>query len=687
MDIFTISDLGLGTPHKDSPMDEGISPDQHSLLESEWRRRVGEGALVLIPGGISSNTGQALLQDLEWLDSLPGSKVVTPGSFDQWGDQDEALALMQNFSSIEPLIGDAIRMPGLKPGGHGVVVTAMLGHPITRAEGADIDAYATELKRVLEVAKPLHKGRDVRALMCVYDPFMLHQTPSELTKLIDDANMDICVYGSLHTPIEWKLAYQGRCGKYQHQGPDYRLATAAFLGWSPTRAGICDHNGWWRKEREREPEIEWKLTSTANAPRREFAALQIEYAPARSESLYQLPPCSVDTKPAVSSNESSPVGVHGCQTLDDVYDKFLEYLERDSRKTVGNWRKQLSGAYKWWAHFLDHYPDETVLADILEHEKTTPSWLPADATDDAATQYNRWLQDLRSLDDQLQVAEIRDTLPTMYARGEEWLNLYPGDATVSEILMYERVCPSQEDVDTSELDQQEYDAFLRVAYAYAETSIAEFRNARPAWAERIEPFTRRYPSTTTFQAVLEAEDSSPSYTESQGLRQIPSVLDSSNTRWLTALEDCNKHLTMQQIKTSKANFYKEYQAFFTAFKPNTTVEEMLRSNSSSPEVHDDAWQETLSVLDGELTVAEIKKQLPETYLMWVERFARYCAETTIDTISEQEITDNTGARGAPLPKEARDMPAAIEAVRSVKCSGRSLIAVERELAATAVRFS
>lgn len=88
MSIYVISDLHLGFfPGADKPMDV-FGPrwlDHAQRLARSWRETVAPGDTVVIPGDIS--WGLKLEQakyDLDWVDQLPGRKIILKGNHDLW---------------------------------------------------------------------------------------------------------------------------------------------------------------------------------------------------------------------------------------------------------------------------------------------------------------------------------------------------------------------------------------------------------------------------------------------------------------------------------------------------------------------------------------------------------------------------------------------------------------------------
>ena len=87
MSVYAIADLHLSFG-ADKPMDIFFGWDDYvQRLEKNWKKLVGEGDTIIIPGDISwgINYSEAI-PDLQWIDRLPGRKILLKGNHDLWWD-------------------------------------------------------------------------------------------------------------------------------------------------------------------------------------------------------------------------------------------------------------------------------------------------------------------------------------------------------------------------------------------------------------------------------------------------------------------------------------------------------------------------------------------------------------------------------------------------------------------------
>ena len=88
MSIFAIADLHLSfCPDICKPMDiYGPEWENHAeRIEENWRSVVTDEDTVVLPGDISWGLKlEEARYDLEWIEALPGRKVVFKGNHDLW---------------------------------------------------------------------------------------------------------------------------------------------------------------------------------------------------------------------------------------------------------------------------------------------------------------------------------------------------------------------------------------------------------------------------------------------------------------------------------------------------------------------------------------------------------------------------------------------------------------------------
>ena len=195
MDIYAIGDLHL-PGGDDKPMEIfGAHWEGHfSRIARDWRERVREEDVVLIPGDISwAMQVEDALPDLRAIGALPGRKVILRGNHDYWwcGINRLRELLPKGMYAVQ---NDAIRLED-------VAICGTRGWTLPAPGGSaeDEKIYARELLRMemsLDRAKRL--GCPHIVVMCHYPPLGEGGEATRLSALLERYRPDDVVYGHLH---------------------------------------------------------------------------------------------------------------------------------------------------------------------------------------------------------------------------------------------------------------------------------------------------------------------------------------------------------------------------------------------------------------------------------------------------------------------------------------------------------
>lgn len=199
MKIFAISDLHLSI-NNPKPMDI-FGPVWDGYLESieeDWKCKVGDDDIVLIPGDISwAMRLKEALPDLEYICSFKGNKVIIKGNHDYWWS---AIGEVRKHLSCNTF---AIQNDAIKFGN--VIVCGSRGWTIP--EGEFIDAqdeklFKRELIRMelsLKTMSVLRTANEKVIVMTHFPPFNSKLENNEMLNLFKQYNVDAVVYGHLHS--------------------------------------------------------------------------------------------------------------------------------------------------------------------------------------------------------------------------------------------------------------------------------------------------------------------------------------------------------------------------------------------------------------------------------------------------------------------------------------------------------
>jgi hypothetical protein len=204
--------------------------DHHVKVAANWRARVGDGDIVLLPGDFSwAMTGTEAAVEFEWLASLPGKKVLIKGNHDYWWPKtkkkleallpDGVYAIKKTSIVIDGLPVIGVRgsdFPGDHPSSTATVVAAEF-----EREMRELALSIEHLRAPGECARP-------PVAMFHYPPFVAGRDESPFTRQVEDAGCRQVVYGHLHTREEWGRYFQGEA-----RGVKYHLVSCDALDFSP----------------------------------------------------------------------------------------------------------------------------------------------------------------------------------------------------------------------------------------------------------------------------------------------------------------------------------------------------------------------------------------------------------------------------------------------------------------------
>ena len=225
MQIYAIADLHLSLT-SEKPMDVfGEAWRGHAeKLERNWRERVQADDLVLVPGDISwAMQLSAALPDLSFIGNLPGRKILLKGNHDYWwsaigrvrSNLPEGMRALQNDSIVEDGIGICGSRGWLCPGSNNF-------------SAEDQKIYLRELDRLSLSLRALPEVT-TKIAMLHFPPFLDRDRGSGFTERLEQAGVDIVVYGHLHGEAN-RYAFEG-----ERNGITYHCVAADKLDFAPKR--------------------------------------------------------------------------------------------------------------------------------------------------------------------------------------------------------------------------------------------------------------------------------------------------------------------------------------------------------------------------------------------------------------------------------------------------------------------
>lgn len=254
MRIFAISDphLSLGVDGKSMDKFGAQWANHHNKIAAACANRITEDDILLLPGDISwAMQIDAALPDLEWVGSLPGTKVICRGNHDYWwqgitkvrnalpdrvhATHSDAMAIRGPSGPIH-LCGTRLwDVPGLSFAD--LIAWRTEGENISRVPRSQEDIvqseklYRRELERLDAALVAMHGlagAPAVRIALVHYPPTSSDLVDTEVTTRFEAAKIDHVVFGHLHS---LKTDLPPLFG--EKNGVHYHLTSCDYLDFQP----------------------------------------------------------------------------------------------------------------------------------------------------------------------------------------------------------------------------------------------------------------------------------------------------------------------------------------------------------------------------------------------------------------------------------------------------------------------
>lgn len=227
MAIFVIGDLHLsfGT---DKPMDIfGKNWEEHSQkIKSNWISKVKPQDTVILPGDFSWGMYlEETYKDFEFLNSLPGNKIMLKGNHDYWWTTVTSMKRYlkeNNFENIDFLYNNSFLIENkIITGTRGWVTTGIKSDENYKILKREHDRLKLSIESGI---KNYGEYKEVIVFMH-YPPFYKEEVPEEIDfiKLMKKYNVKKCFYGHLHSDSH-KEAIEGMV-----EGIEFKLISSDYL--------------------------------------------------------------------------------------------------------------------------------------------------------------------------------------------------------------------------------------------------------------------------------------------------------------------------------------------------------------------------------------------------------------------------------------------------------------------------
>ncbi len=244
MSVWAIADLHLSisTPAKSMEILSDKWKNYHERIQNNWSSLIKNEDLVLIPGDISwASTLDDALVDLEWLDKLPGKKLLLKGNHDYWwGSLSKVKAVLPK--SISVLQNDIYTFNDITVGGARLWDTQEYSfddyiefvenpHAKDKEESTQVDLqekiFERELMRLEMSLSKIPKNAKHKIALTHYPPISADLKSSRASQILEKYSIQTCIFGHLHS-IKDNVKMFGK-----KNNVNYIFAAADYIDFKP----------------------------------------------------------------------------------------------------------------------------------------------------------------------------------------------------------------------------------------------------------------------------------------------------------------------------------------------------------------------------------------------------------------------------------------------------------------------
>jgi predicted phosphohydrolase len=229
MQVFAIGDLHLSSLGKSMDIFGPQWRDHHKRLAENWTRAVAPEDIVLIAGDLSwALKLPEAIADLEWVEKLPGLKILVRGNHDYWWSSRRKVnaVLPPGMTAINASAWNSKDLSVVGTRGWNLPGTSMFGERDQKLYLREVNRLKIALEEV-----PREENRKIVALFH-YPPLTKAIPCSGFTDLLESFRVSICVYAHFHGEDQ-KIAFQGT-----KNNVTYVFVACDYLGFKPIRLAL-----------------------------------------------------------------------------------------------------------------------------------------------------------------------------------------------------------------------------------------------------------------------------------------------------------------------------------------------------------------------------------------------------------------------------------------------------------------
>jgi len=235
MSIYTIADLHLSIAHPEKSMHVfGQRWDHYEeKIQRNWTALVDSSDTVIIPGDISwALTTSDALEDLLWIDALPGKKVLMKGNHDFWWSTVSKLTSFfeeHGIKSIEILNNNALVVENyIIAGSRGWFTDKSMQNTEENVDYSKIINRETiRLKMSLDAAKRLNVDSVKEIIVFLHFPPVWNEFVCQpIIDLLAEYNIKRCYFGHIHSSYS-------HSDSFEFNSIHFHMISADFLDFLP----------------------------------------------------------------------------------------------------------------------------------------------------------------------------------------------------------------------------------------------------------------------------------------------------------------------------------------------------------------------------------------------------------------------------------------------------------------------
>ena len=239
MSLFVMADLHLDIRSNQKSMEVfGRSWQNYTdRIATQWKNVVADTDTVIIPGDVSwALTTADAIEDLQWIDALPGRKLIMKGNHDFWWSTVSKMERMfceKCIKTIGFLNNNAIEVESyILAGSRGWFVDKSMQTAELNVDYEKIvNREVIRLKMSLDAAKRLREDTGKEILVFFHFPPLWGDYACEpLLHLLKEYGVSRCFFGHIH-------GVYNQSGAFEWEGIHFQMISADYLKFLPYYIG------------------------------------------------------------------------------------------------------------------------------------------------------------------------------------------------------------------------------------------------------------------------------------------------------------------------------------------------------------------------------------------------------------------------------------------------------------------